>query len=419
MLLNNADVSKIVRLLPNEVRKEMLKGRCVLAGGFIRDAIAGNEINDIDLFPLYPAPVRNLTQAIANDIAFPYEPEPSSWAYNIKGFAYPVQVIRHGRPQDAQQVLDSFDYAMCKAAIWYQPTPAAAGWKSLCHELFYQDVAAKRLTYCGSESEVLGSSLNRMLKFYGKGYTATNASIAAVIARAATSDSQSPLTIENNVAAALRNVYGVISDSEEERTGSFETPASSCPPPMARATINPNVTVTTVPQRASYVNSRASDSQTAYYRRMRTAPGNQNIPVTFEDFMRLPFTERNAAYINYNNFYEAPHGNSAPTPAARPIAGNANIGEWPSGSVASGYDYWNPSLIRPDTSGNPIWNPPIRGTNQPTAQYGAQHRTYSMTQQQLATLANVESVLRGSTPESSETMNEAMGQSPVDDGNPF
>lgn len=427
-VLNSADVSKIVRMLPREVRKVLLDGECVLAGGFIRDAIAGEEINDIDLFPIYPAPTlseisprqssatlepcpsdeawavsdgrlvrmyvtgalpsgcrwvddsadargpggqilrvplnrlqpewewvsgyvvhpgagipasqparsatrpstyrlplqgrnwavtaegrpvelyisasigsaqwcadsrdaRNthgavlripatdhlpsgwqwvnsniypgagypvtasgmqprqssewrsasewfaqntssttsagtthswdstpLAERIANKIAHPYEPEPSQHAFNIKGLGYPVQVIRIGRPESAQQVLDSFDFSVCRAAIWHVSGGIGdyTGWKSLCHDSFYEDLSAKRLVYCSPVDEKLGSSLLRLLKFYGKGFTAPNESIAQIVARVAKNPSDSLETVVENVNTALRNVYGVVSSSEEE-----------------------------------------------------------------------------------------------------------------------------------------------------------------------------------------------------------
>ena len=81
-VLNSADVSKVVCMLPKEVRKTLLKGECVLAGGFIRDAIAGNEINDIDLFPLYTSPVSHNAESVAIQIAFPYESTHATYTTN-------------------------------------------------------------------------------------------------------------------------------------------------------------------------------------------------------------------------------------------------------------------------------------------------------------------------------------------------
>lgn len=413
-VLNSADVSKVVRMLPKEVRKTLLKGECVLAGGFIRDAIAGNEINDIDLFPIYTAPTlseisprentrssatlescpsnqawavsntsrlvrmyvtgslpvgcrwvddsrdargpngailrvplhrlqpgwewvagspihpgagipnpdravrrtatrpstyrlpardrnwavtehgvpvelfitasigncqwcdnsrdaRNqhgvvmripatdylpsgwqwvdstiypgagypvtgpqswaesfrsphanntstttaaapwgseLAERIANEVAFPYDAEPSQHAFNVKGMKYPVQVIRIGRPENAQQVLDSFDFSMCRAAVWFKNSDTDGGWKSLCHDSFYEDLSAKRLVYCSPVDENLGSSLLRLLKFYGKGFTAPNETISQIVARVAKAPNETVEAVAQNVNQSLRNVYG-------------------------------------------------------------------------------------------------------------------------------------------------------------------------------------------------------------------
>lgn len=405
MELNSADVAKVVRMIPREVRKVLLDGECVLAGGFIRDAIAGSEINDIDLFPLYPAltaedmvrasdairaarpenteprpgeawavsptgrmsqmyvnasigdwrwyedycdardpegrvlPVplnripegwtrvdgsfyggarwglarptqprsasewfeRNssgstyatvsldtspIPERIANKIAFPYEAEPSAHAFNIKGLKYPVQVIRMGKFTSAQEVLDSFDFTMCRAAIW-RDSGAGSPWKSLCHDTFYQDLSAKRLVYCSPKEEVLGSSLNRLLKFYGKGFTAPNETIAQIVARIAKKPDESHEAVAQQVNQALRNVYGTVSSEPEICEVTGEAPVQTSQPYWIDP-VRANVAVAqAVVEASNAIEQRQGMSSIFGGRREETTPSNITPPASLTPTPRV------------------------------------------------------------------------------------------------------------------------------------
>ena len=66
------------------------------------------------------------------------------------------------------------------AAVWW----TGSGWSSVCHDRFYEDLAAKRLVYLSPErNEDAGGSLLRLLKFHRRGYSAPLWSVGAVVAR--------------------------------------------------------------------------------------------------------------------------------------------------------------------------------------------------------------------------------------------
>ena len=85
-------------------------------------------------------------------------------------------------------MIQSFDYTVAKAAVWCSGYSTLPGrnieWKSICHDEFYADLAAKRLIYTSPQrNEDAGGSLLRMLKFYQRGYRIPLDSLAAVVAR--------------------------------------------------------------------------------------------------------------------------------------------------------------------------------------------------------------------------------------------
>jgi len=92
-----------------------------------------------------------------------------------------VQVIHRWTYDVAEDLVQSFDFTIAKAAVWFDPV---VGWNSMCDETFYPDLAAKRLTYTSPQrNEDAGGSMLRVLKYYQRGYRIPLDSLGAVIAR--------------------------------------------------------------------------------------------------------------------------------------------------------------------------------------------------------------------------------------------
>lgn len=182
------DLAWCLRRAPRKVLEAVKEspGKVIIAGGFIRSCIANEEVNDIDLF----ASDADAALALANRLA----PEQDR-AKNAKGLlpgvhstdnAYTItslrpvaQVIHRWTFETPQQCVESFDFTIARAAIWYSD-----GWKTLVAPSFYADLAAKRLIYCSPKRiEELGGSMLRVLKFYQRGYRIPLDSLSAVIAR--------------------------------------------------------------------------------------------------------------------------------------------------------------------------------------------------------------------------------------------
>lgn len=185
------DLDWAVRRLPKKVSDvlKQYKGRVFLAGGYLRSRILSEKVSDLDLF----APNKDTALAAALAMAVNHEiGEPSPGfnllsllyetenAYTVKGMRPMVQVIHRWTFENPVDAIESFDFTIAKAAIWYDGTR----WQSVCHVDYYADLAGKRLVYTSPiREEAPGGSLLRVLKFYQRGYRIPLDSLAAVLAR--------------------------------------------------------------------------------------------------------------------------------------------------------------------------------------------------------------------------------------------
>lgn len=172
------DVRWCLRRLPCEVLATLKERRLFLAGGFIRACIAQEPVSDIDLF----APSKDAAEAAARALAGKdHHFLATDNAFTVYGFGkLPVQFIHRWTFERAEDILPSFDFTVARACVWHE----VAGWKSLCDERFYCDLAAKRIVYCCPlRNEDAGGSMLRVLKFYQKGYRIPLDSLGRVVAR--------------------------------------------------------------------------------------------------------------------------------------------------------------------------------------------------------------------------------------------
>jgi hypothetical protein len=179
------DMSYAQRRLPPALVKVMKtkewSGKIFIGGGFIRACVAGEPVNDVDLF--CPAGLSDLLAAslIEAQEADPKSARRSGNAITLRCFRPAVQIIHRWDFDRPEMVAHSFDFTICSAVIfWKEET----GWGSYCHERFYSDLAAKRLTYMRpARNEDAGGSMLRVLKYYQRGYRIPLDSLGAVLAR--------------------------------------------------------------------------------------------------------------------------------------------------------------------------------------------------------------------------------------------
>lgn len=218
--LTNEDLRRCLFKLPAAV-KDLLRLRtasdCLsVAGGFIRATIAGEDPSDIDITGASPEvldavcssyQLARLKAGAAPDQVKVHRTQ-NAITVSEPG-QLPVQFItRWTYPEDADRagLLDSFDFTVAQAAIWWRPEgDGPQGFVSRANERFYADLAAKRLTYTSPvRDEDAGGSMLRVLKFAKRGYHIDPNNLAAVCARLISGMPITEETPEACVSAGIR-----------------------------------------------------------------------------------------------------------------------------------------------------------------------------------------------------------------------
>jgi hypothetical protein len=185
--LEKSDLEWAVTRLPKALKELLMEdewaGRVFVGGGYLRAIVANEEISDVDLFTGSKETAELLAYKLAEKKEDVYATDN---AFTVKGHKLPIQIIHRWVFDDAEGVIDSFDFTVCAAAFYYAPSGGTwtEGWKSYAHGRFYIDLAAKRLVYQQPKrNEDAGGSMLRILKYYQKGYRIPLDSLGKVMAR--------------------------------------------------------------------------------------------------------------------------------------------------------------------------------------------------------------------------------------------
>lgn len=177
-VLRDADVKWLLRKMPATLRSyaELAERKVFIAGGFIRAVIAGEVVNDVDVFTDSNDSAQKIAMAIRGGETLVTTPN----AITVRSTAPVVQIITRWTFTKLSDCIESFDFTIARAGLTF----SGGSWGSFCDDNFYSDLAAKRLRYRAPDRmEDEAGSMLRMLKFYGRGYRAPLYDIAAVVAR--------------------------------------------------------------------------------------------------------------------------------------------------------------------------------------------------------------------------------------------
>lgn len=186
--LTENDLRYVVQRLPRDIRDILTEnaGRLFLGGGFIRATVAGEEPSDIDLF----GPDKTILDSIATLLA---SRRPGCRIHRSKNAItlitpdrMTVQFITRWTFEKAEDLVASFDFTVCQAAIHRTGKQTNSAWKSTIGDGFYVDLAGRRLVYTSPKrEEEAGGSLLRVIKYVKRGYSIQVTSLGGVIARLA------------------------------------------------------------------------------------------------------------------------------------------------------------------------------------------------------------------------------------------
>lgn len=200
MKLNKYDLERAISFFPqsliNLMKKKENWNKIFVGGGFLRAVVAGEKINDIDIF----VSDKEFAKQIFLELKEKYNTVETENAYTIKS-KIPLQIIHRWVFDSVEAVSDSFDFTVCCAAIGFNEY----NFTDYCDPEFYQDLAAKRLIYRSPKrNEDAGGSMIRVLKYYQKGYRIPLHSLAAVLARLTVGITSE---VDHNSEIALTNAY--------------------------------------------------------------------------------------------------------------------------------------------------------------------------------------------------------------------
>jgi hypothetical protein len=179
--LSLADLHLVVRRMPRDVQDALRQNPGLfVGGGFVRAVVGNEEVNDIDFFgPDYAFVFRvaEMLKSRTSDTTL-------LKTKNAITLASPgrtaLQFITRWSFSTPEDLVRSFDFTVCQAAVCFE----RGMFRSVVGPRFYQDLAAKRLTYTlPIRDEEAGGSMLRVIKYVKRGYRIQMRDLSAVIAR--------------------------------------------------------------------------------------------------------------------------------------------------------------------------------------------------------------------------------------------
>ena len=185
-ILREEDVLRAAARLPEKLGASLMDlgsrvgVRAFVAGGHVRAAITGERTRDVDVFVRDRETADELIETLGGGA---HETE---FALSVSVGGRPVQVIHRWTFESPAAVIRHFDFSVCQGAIWYD----GSAWRGACSEDFYPDLAARRLRFQQAdairEPVEAGGTLLRLMKYAGRGYSASPETVAAVAFEAVT-----------------------------------------------------------------------------------------------------------------------------------------------------------------------------------------------------------------------------------------
>lgn len=157
----------------------MKADKLFIGGGYIRATIAGERVSDFDLFGSDKAQIENSAYRLCAERKAKLHKTDNAITL-LSPPRTPVQFITKWVFAEPEKLIESFDFTVCQAVIWFN----GDNLDNLVSDSFYADLAAKRLVYTSPvREEAAGGSLMRVIKYLGRGYNIHPGSLGAVIAQ--------------------------------------------------------------------------------------------------------------------------------------------------------------------------------------------------------------------------------------------
>jgi hypothetical protein len=151
----------------------------VVAGGFVRDAVARVTPRDIDVFGADEKAIKRLAESYRLEKGASQHGTEKAVTILPRG-ELPVQFVFRWTFAVPHDVVEHFDFSTAAAAVWYD----GLKWASACDDRFYADLASRRLTYTEPPEPDACGSLLRALRFVGRGHHIPRRDLIEILANA-------------------------------------------------------------------------------------------------------------------------------------------------------------------------------------------------------------------------------------------
>ena len=168
----------VLNLLPNIVIEQLRRENVVLAGGIIRDVVAGLPVKDIDIFCHSAEQAERLALE-----ASPFVKH-TLFAYTV-ALSLPVQYVYYKDFADSEALVNMFDFRACGASLeWvnYSWAFPSGGWVGHALDGFHEDCSSRTLHFMSQPKDAGKlTALDRALKLARKGWTLSTSEAARII----------------------------------------------------------------------------------------------------------------------------------------------------------------------------------------------------------------------------------------------
>lgn len=189
------DLRYVVGRLPLDVRTLLKEhpAKLFVGGGFIRATVAGETPSDIDIFGHGKAHLGAVAEVLKDRRQRAKLHTTKNAITLLSDNRMPVQFITRWTFDTPGELIASFDFTVCQAAVWW----TGSQWASRVGDRFFMDLAARRLVYTSPiREEEAGGSLLRAIKYTKRGYSIQISSLGAVVERLFSAVERSPMTVD-------------------------------------------------------------------------------------------------------------------------------------------------------------------------------------------------------------------------------
>lgn len=181
--LNIVEIESVLDHVPPFVQEQMKRENVVLAGGLIRDVIAGLPVKDVDIFCHSQEQAERLAMEAGTYVT------KTLFAFTVKTLRLPVQYVFYKEFADATELVSQFDFRACCAGIYWEPACGLATadylggrWVGIAADGFHVDCEDKELRFMSQKKdEGMLTALGRALKLTAKGWHLSTNEAAAII----------------------------------------------------------------------------------------------------------------------------------------------------------------------------------------------------------------------------------------------